>query len=68
MPVGGPSSSKSLPRRLANPKTGAGFKNEVKSWASKTLRVFTIKERPTSSPSMARLLVESFKEVVFEVR
>ena len=68
MPVGGPSSSKSIPRRLANPKTGAGFKNEVKLWASKTLRVFTIKERPTSSPSMARLLVESFKEVVFEVR
>ena len=39
MPVGGPSSSKSLPRRLANPKIGAGFKNEVKSWASKTLMV-----------------------------
>ena len=68
MPVGGPSSSKSLPCRLANPKTMARFKNEVKSWASKTPRVFTIKERPTSSPSMARLLVESFKEVVFEVR
>nr|XP_023923449.1 uncharacterized protein LOC112034872 [Quercus suber] len=68
MPVGGPSSSKNLPRRLANPKIGTRFKNEVKSWASKTPRVFTIKERPTSSPSMAKLPVGSFKEAMVSLK
>ena len=64
MLVGGPSSSKSEPRRTAKLKFGARFKKEVKPWAAKTPSVFTIKERPISSPSMARLPVDSFKEVV----
>ena len=64
MLVGGPSSSKSEPRRTAKIKSGAGFKKEVKPWAAKTPGVFTIKERPISSPSMAKLPVDSFKEVV----
>ncbi|KAK9992831.1 hypothetical protein SO802_022534 [Lithocarpus litseifolius] len=64
MTAGGPSQSKSLPRRRANPKTGAGSKNEMKSWASKTPGVFNIKERPISSLSLVRLPVDSFKEAV----
>ena len=64
MPVGGASSNKSVPRKITKPKSGAGFKNEVKPWAAKAPGVFTIKERPTSSPSMVRLPVDSFKEAV----
>nr|POF24545.1 uncharacterized protein CFP56_76168 [Quercus suber] len=64
MPVGGPSSSKSVPRKFTKPKFGARVKNEVKSWATKTLGDFFLKERPTLSPSTARLLVDKFKEAV----
>nr|POF16658.1 hypothetical protein CFP56_73584 [Quercus suber] len=64
MPVGGPSSSKSVPRKITKPKFGARVKNEVKPWAAKTLGDFFLKERPTSSPSTARLPVDKFKEAV----
>ena len=64
MPIDGPSSSKSVPRKITKPKFGAEFKNEVKPWAAKTPGVFTIKERPALCPSMVRLLVDSFKEAV----
>ena len=53
-----------MPRKITKPKSWAGFKNEVKLWAAKAPRVFTIKERPISSPSMVRLPMDSFKEAV----
>ena len=53
-----------MPRKITKPKSWAGFKNEVKPWAAKAPRVFTIKERPISSPSMVRLPMDSFKEAV----
>ncbi|XP_050242023.1 uncharacterized protein LOC126690976 [Quercus robur] len=66
MPVGDPSSSKNLPRRLANPKYGAGSKNGTKAWASNSTNVLNFKNRPTSSssPSSAKLSVDSFKAAV----
>ncbi|XP_075654049.1 uncharacterized protein LOC142624370 [Castanea sativa] len=63
--VVGPSSSKNLPRRLVNLKIGVGFKNGRKSWASKTPGP---KEKPTSSPSMTKLPMDSFKDAVGHIR
>ena len=66
MLVGDPSSSKRLSRRLANPKYGAGSKNGMKLWASNSTDVLNFKDRPTSSssPSSAKLSVDSFKAAV----
>nr|POE71616.1 hypothetical protein CFP56_38662 [Quercus suber] len=68
MALGGPSSSKGLPCRYAIPKFGVGSKYEEKVWASKTLGMFIFKERPTPSPSMARLPRDSFKAAVVSLK
>nr|POE80763.1 hypothetical protein CFP56_73722 [Quercus suber] len=65
--VGGPSSSKCLPRRHAIPKYGAESKKE-KVWASKTPGMFIFKDRPIPSPSMAKLPVDNFKAVVVSLK
>lgn len=63
-PVGGPSSSKSVPHKITKPKSWVEVKNEGKPWAAKTPKDFFLKERPTSSPSTARLPVDKFKKAV----
>ena len=64
MAVSGPASNISEPRRSFKPKSGAGFKKEVRPWAAKNPGDVTIKARPTSSPNLARSSVDSFKEAV----
>lgn len=63
--IGGPLSSKNLPRRLGYTKTGVGLENGGKSWA---LKILGPKEKPTSSPSMTMLSVDSFKDVVVTIK
>ena len=68
MSVGGPSSSKNMPRRLANSKSGTGPKFGDKLWTQKAPGLFTQKEKTTSSPNRARPLVDDFERVVTNLR
>nr|POE44917.1 hypothetical protein CFP56_76702 [Quercus suber] len=61
IPVGGPSSSKSLPRRNTNPKVGAVTKNGGTMWASKTPGSLNHKDKPTSGLAVHILLFASTK-------
>ena len=68
MPIGGPSSSKNMPHRNVNLKTGSSLKYGGKLWASKAPGLFTHKEKATSSPSRTKLHVDDFKRAVTNLK
>ena len=60
--VGGPSSSKSVPRESSNPKVGVMTKNRENLWAPKTIGSLKHIDKATSSPIMNRVSFGSNKE------
>nr|POE84043.1 hypothetical protein CFP56_39435 [Quercus suber] len=60
--AGGPSSSRSVPRRNYIPNTGAVTKNREKMWASKATGSLNHYGKPTSSPTTSKVPLSSTKQ------